>query len=84
MFRSFVSPFVFSSVYFSLFVISTLASDAAVLNRLGEYKFLIAVENSLEDGYVTEKFWQGFAAGTVPVYIGDDSGRRVFHVFLIT
>ena len=35
---------------------------------------MIAVENSLEDGYVTEKFWQGFATGAVPVYVGDDSG----------
>lgn len=49
------------------------ADDATLLARLGEYKFVIAVENSLEDGYVTEKFWQGFVAGTVPVYVGDSS-----------
>lgn len=37
---------------------------------MSRYKFNIAVENTLEDSYVTEKFWKGFLAGSVPIYRG--------------
>jgi alpha-1,3-fucosyltransferase 10 len=36
----------------------------------GEYLFTIAIENSLEYDYVTEKVWQPLAAGSVPIYLG--------------
>jgi hypothetical protein len=35
-----------------------------------EYLFTIAIENSLEHDYVTEKLWQPLAAGSVPIYLG--------------
>ena len=35
-----------------------------------EYFFTIAIENSLEHDYVTEKLWQPLAAGSVPIYLG--------------
>ncbi|CAF3054167.1 unnamed protein product [Rotaria socialis] len=35
-----------------------------------EYLFTIAIENSLEYDYVTEKLWQPLAAGSVPLYLG--------------
>jgi alpha(1,3/1,4) fucosyltransferase len=37
---------------------------------LKNYRFAIAYENSTESGYVTEKIWDCFAAGVVPVYWG--------------
>ena len=36
----------------------------------GEYLFTIAIENSLEHDYVTEKLWQPLASGSVPIYLG--------------
>ncbi len=38
-----------------------------------QYKFSIAVENSMTPGYTTEKIVQAFAAGTVPIYWGNES-----------
>jgi len=35
-----------------------------------EYLFTIAIENSLEYDYVTEKLWQPLAAGSIPIYLG--------------
>ncbi len=35
-----------------------------------EYKFALCYENAAFDGYVTEKIFDGFLAGCVPVYIG--------------
>jgi hypothetical protein len=37
---------------------------------LSKYKFYIAWENSVSTSYVTEKLWQGLAAGAVPIYRG--------------
>ena len=37
---------------------------------LKKYRFAIAYENSQETGYVTEKLWDCFAAGVVPIYWG--------------
>ncbi len=37
---------------------------------LKQYKFAIAYENSIEPGYITEKLWDSFSAGVVPIYWG--------------
>lgn len=37
------------------------------------YKFCVTMENSLAYDYVTEKVWDGLAAGCVPVYMGSSS-----------
>jgi hypothetical protein len=38
---------------------------------LKKYLFSISLENSLgPTGYISEKIWDSFAAGTVPVYLG--------------
>lgn len=39
-------------------------------NVASEYLFTVAIENSLEYDYVTEKLWQPLAAGSVPLYLG--------------
>lgn len=37
---------------------------------LSQYMFYLAFENTIEEGYVTEKVYDGLIAGTVPVYLG--------------
>ena len=32
------------------------------------YRFCIAIENTVAHDYITEKLWDAFAAGCVPVY----------------
>lgn len=36
-----------------------------------EYKFTIAFENAVSNGYTTEKILHAFASGTVPIYYGN-------------
>lgn len=40
------------------------------INKISEYKFLLAFENNDVDDYVTEKLINAYQAGTVPVYMG--------------
>ena len=40
------------------------------LSVIAGYKFCIGFENSIASDYVTEKFYDPFLAGTVPVYLG--------------
>lgn len=40
---------------------------------LKEYKFCLCPENSIYDGYVTEKLIDAYAGGTLPIYSGDVS-----------
>lgn len=35
------------------------------------YKFTIAFENHIADGYTTEKLWGAFRAGSIPIYWGN-------------
>jgi hypothetical protein len=34
------------------------------------YKFTVAIENSIEHDYITEKLWQPLVAGSIPLYYG--------------
>jgi hypothetical protein len=46
---------------------------------LPEYKFCLCPENSVYDGYVTEKLIDAYAGGTVPIYSGDSSVAEDFN-----
>ena len=46
---------------------------------LKEYKFCLCPENSIYDGYVTEKLIDAYAGGCVPIYSGDVSVDRDFN-----
>lgn len=57
-------------------------SDPPKLENLAHYKFVLAFENSAAPGvqsgywapgYITEKIFCAFAAGTVPIYLGPDN-----------
>ena len=43
---------------------------ATKLATLARYRFTLAFENSVEAGYVTEKYYDPLVAGSVPVYLG--------------
>ena len=46
----------------------------AVINKidfLSNYKFSIAMENSEGDGYTSEKIFQSYISGTIPIYYGN-------------
>jgi hypothetical protein len=38
---------------------------------LTSYKFSIAMENTEGDGYISEKIYDSFISGTIPIYYGD-------------
>ena len=42
-----------------------------------DYKFTLALENSLLPHYMTEKIWEPLAAGSVPVYFGAPNAREL-------
>jgi len=41
-----------------------------LLNLLQEYKFVLCIENSYSDGYITEKIFNCLYANTIPLYMG--------------
>lgn len=43
------------------------------LRWINQFKFMICFENSIKDGYVSEKPFEPWFAGTVPIYAGDFS-----------
>ena len=43
------------------------------------YKFTIAFENSIIDGYITEKIIQAWASGTIPIYNGGNGVEEDFN-----
>ena len=47
---------------------------------LPEYKFCLCPENSIYDGYITEKLIDAYAGLTVPIYSGDMSVLRAFNI----
>ncbi len=46
---------------------------------ISRYKFNLALENTIVDGYVTEKIMEPLAANTVPIYWGCDLAKRDFN-----
>ncbi|MBB5440787.1 hypothetical protein HDC92_004491 [Pedobacter sp. AK017] len=53
-----------------------LSSDTgrkSKIETIAKYKFFLAFENACGTDYVTEKFYDAFEAGTVPVYMGADN-----------
>ncbi|UJR29852.1 hypothetical protein I4U23_017395 [Adineta vaga] len=44
--------------------------EAGKLALTSDYLFTIAIENSINHDYITEKLWHTFVAGSVPIYLG--------------
>ena len=43
---------------------------------LSKYKFSICFENSITAGYISEKIFDCFYAGTIPIYYGDPNVKE--------
>ena len=46
---------------------------------LSSYKFSIAMENSEGDGYSSEKIYQSYRSGTIPIYYGNYMIDEIFN-----
>jgi len=49
------------------------------INFVSQYKFIITMENSKNETYITEKILHGFTANTIPVYWGSDYITEYFN-----
>ena len=43
------------------------------IEYLRDFKFNICPENTISDGYITEKLFDSFSAGCIPIYSGDEN-----------
>lgn len=48
------------------------------INGLIPYKFTVAVENSTEKNYITEKFYDAIITDTIPIYFGAPNIKEIF------
>lgn len=50
---------------------------AKKLETLGQYRFSLCLENSIFEGYVSEKIFDCFFTGTIPIYLGSPDVERL-------
>ena len=50
-----------------------------LFNFYSQYKFVICIENTKQETYITEKIVNGFLAKTIPIYWGSDSITDYFN-----
>lgn len=50
-----------------------------LLNEFNKYKFIICFENSLTNGYITEKIFNVFFSRSIPIYLGPNDKLRYFN-----
>lgn len=53
-------------------------NSKSMIDFISQYKFVMSMENSYDDYYITEKIIHGLVAGTIPIYWGTD---KVFEYF---
>ena len=53
--------------------------DVNLLNLFNKYKFIYCVENSINDGYITEKIFNSYFSRTIPLYIGSNDKYIYFN-----
>jgi len=54
-------------------------NDDYIIKFYEEYKFVLALENSLDDFYITEKITNPFIAGSIPICLGSKNLQRYFN-----
>jgi len=50
-----------------------------LLDIFHQYKFVFVCENSIRDGYITEKIFNAFFSRTIPIYFGPSNIYRFFN-----
>lgn len=58
--------------------LSAQSNNEYLLKFFGFYKFVIVIENSICEDYISAKFWQALRAGVVPIYFGSLSAKDWF------
>ena len=48
-------------------------------DAISQYKFIVSMENSKEDTYITEKITHGLLANIIPIYWGSDQVEQYFN-----
>lgn len=56
--------------YNHLIYTKTHMNSPELLDVFNQYKFVLSIENSKTDGYVTEKIFNVFCSGSIPIYDG--------------
>ena len=51
----------------------------ALMNLFQHYKFVFVAENSIGDGYITEKIFNAFFSRTIPIYLGTHTITQFFN-----
>jgi len=55
-------------------------STQEMYKEYSNYAFIICMENSIENGYITEKILNGYKAGSIPIYWGDSkTAKKLFN-----
>ena len=49
------------------------------MNKFNEYKFVFVSENSVNDGYITEKIFNCYFSRTIPIYYGSNKINTFFN-----
>ena len=49
------------------------------MSHLSSYKFSLAMENQISDGYITEKLLHAKISGTIPIFYGDAYVKEDFN-----
>lgn len=65
-----LGPIDFLDKYDSILKDKTCYNSEELIKIYSEYKFIICFENSKTDGYITEKIFNVFLSGSVPIYDG--------------
>lgn len=50
-----------------------------LVNFYKQFKFVMAIENSYHEGYITEKIMLPFMAGSIPIYYGSNKIKELFN-----
>lgn len=54
-------------------------NSESIINFYSQYKFVICIENTKQETYITEKIINGFLAKTIPIYWGSENIKEHFN-----
>lgn len=54
-------------------------TEQKLIDEYSKYRFVLCMENSVVDGYITEKIINAFKSGAIPIYWGTDMAKKLFN-----